>query len=283
MAAQKNFDINSSSSLLPNFLGTLKSSLDDSSSFQETLDKMTDFLCTYTNCKEWSNYVENVFYGNLSGSGICQSSIGQNWCQICTDKCTNTASQYSSYEVMLNSIWALQKLMTSRRAYQYIFNGVFDNTCGFPTMKPIETIDTFLTSRNISDFLDGWSWAEGYVETNDTQDISLFKQLYQKCSKETNCISELEDDLISKLTGQPKIQGSMEDSEDFVLIPLCSFGTSPLENCHLFKASAYKHQKEKCFTFNDNLTTVFENDQKCLILSYITLASIFSKNAKNTR
>ena len=89
----------------------------------------------------------------------------------------------------------------------------------------------------------------------------FFKQLYQKCSKETNCISELEDDLISKLTGQPKIQGSMEDSEDFVLIPLCSFGTSPLENCHLFKASAYKHQKEKCFTFNDNLTTVFENDQ----------------------
>ena len=113
--------------------------------------------------------------------------------------------------------------------------------------------------------MDGWSWAEGYVETNDTQDLSLFKQLYQKCSKEANCISELEDDLISKLTGQPKIQGSMEDSEDFVLIPLCSFGTSPLENCHLFKASAYKHQKEKCFTFNDNLTTVFENYQKCLI------------------
>ena len=40
------FDINSSSSLLPNYLGTLKSSLDDYSSFQETLDKMTDFLCS---------------------------------------------------------------------------------------------------------------------------------------------------------------------------------------------------------------------------------------------
>ena len=132
------FNSNSSSSLLPNFLGTLKSSLDDYSTLQETLDKMKDFLCTYTNCQEWSNYVENVLNGNLSG--ICQSSIGQNWCQICTDECSNSATQYSSYEVMLNSIWAMQKLMTSKRAYQYIFNGVFDNTCGFPTMKPIETI-----------------------------------------------------------------------------------------------------------------------------------------------
>ena len=104
------FNSNSSSSLLPNFLGTLKSSLDDYSTLQETLDKMKDFLCTYTNCKEWSNHVTNVLNGNLSG--ICQSSIGQNWCQICTDECTDIMKKH--YPKIFSEIAILGHLEVSK-------------------------------------------------------------------------------------------------------------------------------------------------------------------------
>ena len=49
------------------------------------------------------------------------------------------------------------------------------------------------------------------------------------------------------LMEQPKVHG--DDSEDFVLIPFCSFGPEPLKACSEFQKSKVVYQDDTCFTY----------------------------------
>ena len=53
---------------------------------------------------------------------------------------------------------------------------------------------------------------------------------------------------LEKLMDEPKIHGDLE--ENFVLIPLCSFGNQILTNCTLFKPAKIRFQDDICYTFD---------------------------------
>ena len=55
-------------------------------------------------------------------------------------------------------------------------------------------------------------------------------------------------DSLTELLKIPKIHGDYVD--DFILVPLCSFGTDSLESCNFFNVSLISAFNKRCFTFN---------------------------------
>ena len=78
----------------------------------------------------------------------------------------------------------------------------------------------------------------------------------QSCYDFNQCeatFENLNDSMISTLESwmdEPKIHGDME--ENYILIPLCSFGNQILENCSLFLPSKLTFQDDVCYTFDSN-------------------------------
>ena len=58
---------------------------------------------------------------------------------------------------------------------------------------------------------------------------------------------------------EPKIHGNRQ--KDFVLIPYCSFGSSYLKECDLFKKAKLDIGQNRCFTFNGNPKTNKKGDR----------------------
>ena len=77
---------------------------------------------------------------------------------------------------------------------------------------------------------------------------SLFgNAIYLNDSIEGN-ISINSSNVMNKLFDQPSVQGN--NQKEYVLVPLCSFGSGEMKKCELLEKSKLNFDQHKCFTFN---------------------------------
>ena len=191
---------------------------------------------------------DQILQGNLDPL-ICVN--GSSWCNNCTQDCSDFDDGLFMKFMFMK--WAYDRYQSPLRLIQFIFNGIFQNKCFWRAeLLPIQEHRSFLKDNGITEIMDAWYIIEGYLESNQSSDY--LKSLFHDCASPICTKPDLdkinEDDL-----DQPKIHGNLMN--DFVLVPLCSFGTPNLGPCTSFKPSEFTFKDDKCFTFNHDKTDAY--------------------------
>ena len=223
--------------------------------------------------KERPNVLEddNIIYIK---NKLCQSihcNVTENVEQICKDDKNCLETLTLSFLTQIMNIWTYIKFWNPEKLLELMIFEAFSGDY----VKDNFRILGFLTgyaglSLPLSiDMNHFYLWHYFYAQTFskddklmgtvkehfDTYNASLCFESSKEKIKE-NCLivenimksfnqSELEK--IKNLLDQPKVHGDV--AKDYVLIPLCSLGTEPLNHCQSFSTTK-PFQDEKCFTFN---------------------------------
>lgn len=196
--------------------------------------------------------IDDILKGNLDPS-ICIN--GSSWCHNCTQDCSDFDDGLFMKFMFMK--WAYDRYQSPLRLMQFIFNGIFQNKCFWRAeLLPIQEHRTFLKDNDITEIIDAWNIIEGHLDSNQSSDY--LKSLFHDCASPI-CTKPDLDKIIDDLD-QPKIHGNLIN--DFVLVPLCSFGTPNLEPCTSFKPSEFTYKDEKCFTFNNDQTNAYYSNNR---------------------
>ena len=126
----------------------------------------------------------------------------------------------------------------------------------------IQKLDKTIMLNNVS-MIEAWAMMNGGVDeikqkfqTSEVEDF-VFSNL-ENLDKESLSNDDLE--LLATYLSRPNIHGN--NQQDFILVPLCSFGAKVMEKCSLFESSNFGVAgSKKCFTFNENLLSPLKGER----------------------
>ena len=103
-----------------------------------------------------------------------------------------------------------------------------------------------------------WATLNGGLE-NVKHGDGMFNYLSLEGNDTDINLTEEQKQWFNELFSEPKIHGNRQ--KDFVLVPYCSFGSSNLKECDLFKKAKLDIGQNRCFTFNGNPKTNKKGDR----------------------
>ena len=127
----------------------------------------------------------------------------------------------------------------------------------------IQNLDKTIMLNNVS-MIEAWAMLNGgvyaikqrYQENPEAEDY-VFSNL-DNLDEESLTNEDLK--LLSKFFSKPNIHGN--NQQDFILVPICSFGTKVMKECSLFQPSNFDVAgSKKCFTFNENFLNPLKGDR----------------------
>ena len=200
---------------------------------------------------------------------ICSAKLlncGQNQENHCT---TGTLLDYfysEGFEYLVGYDWAISRYFNEKSYLTYLTFLGFKYPDILKQQEILEGMQN-IASKDKIDLFSLWHYINGlYIEPEGFGDTKI--QLWEHypkngsiCIDAEHCkvvqdwIEELGEDnfqRIIELIDQPKAHLT-NSPRDFVLVPLCSFGTGTLQKCNLFKKAPRTYQDHTCYTFDEGL------------------------------
>ena len=185
------------------------------------------------------------------------TSFLSQWCTDCNDDDQECLKSPDNFRKEVTILRMIEDYVTKQNAIEFytVFN-VKQN--GHKILQLDETIKW----NNLS-MIETWVQMNGGAEAvkqryqdNTAQDTVFRRMESQESFSASNGNLKVLADLFSK----PDIHGN--NQQDFVLVPLCSFGSKDMKSCHSFKPSYFDITgPKKCFTFNGNFSDHLKGEQ----------------------
>ena len=162
----------------------------------------------------------------------------QNWCDSCKagDDCLDGVDAKSYVKKYLARLMVIPKVNLAKYHLDLVTSYI-TNPKLTPILPPDFLIDydKSLSNTSTPNMLQSWKYF------NPTTLTDLKGTVFENVQD-----SENHPPMLPKI--RPRIHGNF--SEDFVLIPLCSFGSVKMTKCELFEPSKVSLDNKKCYTFN---------------------------------
>ena len=254
------------------------------------IQMMKSWICDWNNdsfCENITKESIETTFNNCKDMTLSFCSLNQNDLIIGINETIIAPQKFTFF---LNNLWGFDKYWRSEKILEYyIYHAYNKPNISFATMSETLTANSYLTSLNtmysskINDelspfylwhFLFGMPLSEHgdkfatYLKgiiSNPTQTTTteMDKKATaclrgsdlnsQPCQDVNDFIQQFNQSTIKLFEtwmDQPKIHG--DENQDYVLVPLCSFGDDPLEKCNeAFKSASLKGQDRKCFTYEE--------------------------------
>ena len=201
---------------------------------------------------------------------------------------------------VLNNLWFINRFwtpLTILQSQKYkAFKSVSDDDVGVTeeelfidsNLAIVEYLKLYENNRELSqgyplDAFALWHYLKGIYVSPEENMVKLLHlkfaysystDFYPLCFDESSCeMIELAMEVINQgemksyldLMDQPKVHG--DESEDFVLIPFCSFGPEPLKACSEFEKSKVVYQDDTCFTYEHPNETNYKHAKFQFVLN----------------
>ena len=198
--------------------------------------------------------------------GLKLFDCGQNLENHCTTGTLLDVDKGGGIEYLIGYFWVIGHYFNEKSYLTYLTLWVFKYTDISHQKELLDEMQNIASMDKI-DLISLWHYIKGlYIEPEGFGDtlIKIWERYPQNgsicidaehCKEVQEWIEEVNGNNVQRiieLIHQPKAHLT-NSSEDFVLVPLCSFGTGTLQKCNLFKKAQMTYQDHTCYTFDEGL------------------------------
>ena len=211
---------------------------------------MEDDLCNMVGPGGNINITESCVIWNDGDCNIVnKNSTINSWCEDCfTKDCLHKTLDFK--EKVLVPMLLIHRYINKQNMLDYLLGSgriIFEGNT-----DSLYDLDQSILSYNVKT-IQSWYYMNG--EKKEIAD-DLINNVAERQNNQSGSVTDLLDSNIlqklSNLFSKPSIHGNSQ--KDYVIMPLCSFGSDQMKPCSLFAASKFDFAKQRCFTFNGNYT-----------------------------